>query len=88
MKMRAVNTNVEVLGLDLHSNSPKLVNFFGAQSSLGGAQFSSGGGAQAVIWGARPRNAPSWRWACQDDWWLWHGQNELKSYLIKAKVHI
>ena len=34
------NTN---LGLDLHSSSPEPVNFFGAQSSLGGAQFSFGG---------------------------------------------
>ena len=49
-KMRAVNTNSGVLGLDLHSNSPEPINFFGAQSSLGGAQFSFGG--------ARPRNAP------------------------------
>ena len=47
------NTN---LGLDLHSSSPKPVNFFEAQSSLGGAQFSFGG--------ARPRNAPSWRRVC------------------------
>ena len=38
----AVNTNLGVLGLDLHSSSPKPVNFFGAQSSLG-AQFSFGG---------------------------------------------
>ena len=54
----AVNTNLGVLGLNLHSSSPKPVNFFGAQSSLEGAQFSFGG-AQAVIWGARPQNAPS-----------------------------
>ena len=57
MKIRAVNTNLGVLGLDSHSNSLEPVNFFGAQSSLGGAQFSFGG-AQAVIRGARPRNAP------------------------------
>ena len=31
------------LGLDLHSSSPEPGNFFGAQSSLGGAQFSFGG---------------------------------------------
>ena len=47
------NTN---LGLDLHFSSPDLVNFFGAQSSLGGAQFSFGG--------ARPRYAPPWRRVC------------------------
>ena len=57
---RAVNTNLRVLGLDLPSGSPELVNFFGAQSSLGGAQFSFEG-AQAVIWGARPWNASPWR---------------------------
>ena len=33
---RAVNTNLGFLGLDLHSSSPKPVNFFGAHSSLGG----------------------------------------------------
>ena len=38
----AVNTNLEVLGLDLRSSSPKPVNFFGPQPSLGGAQFSLG----------------------------------------------
>ena len=53
----AVNTNLGVLGLHLHFSSLEPVNFFGAQSSLGGEQFSFGV-AQAVIWGARPRNAP------------------------------
>ena len=52
-KVRAENTNLGVSGLDLHFNSPERVNFFGAQSSLGGAQFLFGG--------ARPRNAPPWR---------------------------
>ena len=43
-KIRAVNTNLGVSGLDLHSKNPKPVNFFAAQSSLGeGAQFSFGG---------------------------------------------
>ena len=56
-KIRAVNTNLGVLGLDLHSNSPEPVNFFGAQSSLGGAQFSFGG-AQAVIWGGTAPECP------------------------------
>ena len=59
-KIRAVNTNLGVLGLDLHSNSPEPVNFFGAQSSLGGAQFSFGGHKQS-FGGARPRNALPWR---------------------------
>ena len=43
-KIRAVNTNFEVLGLDLHSTSPEPVNFFGAHYSLGGAKFSFRGG--------------------------------------------
>ena len=55
--MRAVNTNLGVLGFDLHSKSPEPVNFFGAQSSLGGVQFSFGGHKQS-FGGARPRNAP------------------------------
>ena len=42
-KIRAVNTNLGVLGLDLHSNSPEPVNFFGAQSSLAGHKQSFGG---------------------------------------------
>ena len=41
------NTNLD---LDLRSRSPKPVNFFEAQSSLGGSQFSCGG-AQADSWG-------------------------------------
>ena len=44
MKIRVANTN---LGLDLHSSSPEPVNFFGAQSSLAGAQFSFGGHKQS-----------------------------------------
>ena len=49
-KIPVVNTN---LGLDLHSSSPKPVNFFGAKSSLGGHKQSFGG--------AWPRYAPPWR---------------------------
>ena len=64
-KIRAVNINLRVSSLDLHSNSPEPITFFGAQFSLGGAQFSFGG-AKAVIWGARPRNAPPLRRACVD----------------------
>ena len=52
---RAINTNLGVLGLVLHSSSLESVNSFGAQSSLGGTIFVWG--AQAVIWGARLRNA-------------------------------
>ena len=46
-KIRVVNTNLRVLGLDLHSSSPEPVNFFGTQFSLGGAQFSFGGRRQS-----------------------------------------
>ena len=50
-KIRAVNTNLGVfLGLNLHSNSPEPVNFFGAPSSLGEAQ--------AVIWGGTAPECP------------------------------
>ena len=48
---------MRVSGLDLHSGSAEPINFFGAQSSLGGAQLLIGG-TQAVIWGARPRMPP------------------------------
>ena len=58
-EIRCQSTKNTNLGLDLHSSSPDPVNFFGAQSSLGGTLFSFGG-AQAVIWGARPRYAPPW----------------------------
>ena len=40
LKIPVTNTN---LGLNLHSSSPKSVNFFGAQSSLGGHKQSLGG---------------------------------------------
>ena len=53
-KIPLANTN---LGLALHFSCPKPVNFFGAQSSLGGAQFSFGENRQS-FGGARPRNAP------------------------------
>ena len=45
-KITVANTN---FGLDLHSSSPEPVNFFGAQSSLGGAQFSFGGGTSSHL---------------------------------------
>ena len=54
---RAVNINLGVLGLDLHSSSPEPVYFFGHSPRLGGGIIFVWG-AQAVIWGARPRNAP------------------------------
>ena len=46
-KIRAVNTNLGVLGLNLHFNSPEPVNLFGAQSSIGGGHnFRLGGHKQ------------------------------------------
>ena len=49
-KSRTISTNLEVLGLNLHSSSPKPVNFFGAKSSLGGHKQS--------FEGVRPWNPP------------------------------
>ena len=60
-KIRVANTN---LSLDLHPSSADPVNFFGAQSSLGGAQLSFGGGHKHSFGGAQPRNAPPWRRPC------------------------
>ena len=66
-KIRADNTNLRVLGLNLHFNSPEPVNFFGAQSSLGGGHNFRLGGHKQSVGVARPRNAPPWRRAC-----FWH----------------
>ena len=55
-KIRAVHSNLGVSGLDLHSNSPKPVNFFGAQSSLEGGTSSHLGGTAPEF--------PPWRRAC------------------------
>ena len=52
----------ENFGLDLHPSSPKPVNFFGAQSSLGGHNFRLG--AQEVIWGGTAPVCPPWRRVC------------------------
>ena len=46
----------ENFGLVLHPSSPKPVNLFGAQSSLGGAQ--------QVIWGGTLPVCPPWRRVC------------------------
>ena len=56
-EIRSQSTKNINLGLDLHSCSPESVNFFGAQSSLGRAQFSLGG-TSSHLEGARPRYAP------------------------------
>ena len=52
-KIWAVNTNLGVLV------APSLLIFSGHSPRLGGTIFVWG--AQAVIWGARSRNAPPWR---------------------------
>ena len=54
---RAVNTNLGVLGLALHSSSPESVNFFGAQSSLGGHNFRLGG-TSSHLGGTSPECPP------------------------------
>ena len=46
-EIRCQSTKNTNLGLDLHSSSPDPVNFFWAQSSLGGTQFSFGGHKQS-----------------------------------------
>ena len=56
-KIQCQSTKNTNLGFELRSRSPETVNFFGAQSSLGGAQFSFGEHKQPVgeAW---PRYAP------------------------------
>ena len=54
-KISLANTN---LGLDLHSSSPEPVNFFGAQSSLGGHNFCLGGGTSSHLGGTAPEYPP------------------------------
>ena len=62
VNFRAVNTNLGVLGLDLHSSSPGPVNFFGAQSSLGGGHnFRLGGHKQSFGGGMAPECPSPWR---------------------------
>ena len=46
------------LGLDLHSGNPEPVNFFRAQSLLGGAQFSFGRGKSSQLGGHGPGMLP------------------------------
>ena len=65
-KILAVNTNSGVLGLDLHSSSPKPVNFFGAQSSLGGRghNFRLGGTSSHLRRHGPEMPPPRWPRAC------------------------
>ena len=53
----AISTILRVSGLYLHSSSSEPIHLFGAQSSLGGAQLSFGGGTSSHL-GARFRNTP------------------------------
>ena len=57
---RVVNpNNLGVLDLDSHSSSPETVNFFGAQSSLGGGGHNFRLGEHKQSFGeAQPRNSP------------------------------
>ena len=56
------NTN---LGLDLHSSNPDPVNFFGAQSSLGGGHsFCLGGHKQSFGGHGSGMPPPPWRRVC------------------------
>ena len=57
-KLRAVNTNLGVFGLDLHSKSPEPVNFFGAQSSLGGDTIFVWGDTSTHLGGHGPGMPP------------------------------
>ena len=52
------STNNTTLGLDLHSRSPEPVNFFEAQSSLGGAQIFVWGGTSSQLGGHGPGMLP------------------------------
>ena len=54
------NSGKHQFGLRFALSSLEPINFFGAQSSLGRAQFSFGG-AQAVIWGETAPICPPWR---------------------------
>ena len=49
-----VSTILRVSGLDLHSSNPEPINFFGAQSSLGGHNFRLGGHRQSFGVGTAP----------------------------------
>ena len=62
---RAVNSNLGVLGLDLHSSSPEPVSIFGAQSSLGGGTIIVWGGTSCHLGGTAqecPSVAPGLFW--------------------------
>ena len=75
---RAVNTILGVFGLDLHSSSPEPVNFFGAQSSLGGGNFLLGG-ASSHLGGHGPGMHP--RGAGLDETFLfWKTLQSAQSY--------
>ena len=52
-------------GLDLHPSGPKPVNFFGAQSSLGGGTIFVWEGTRSHLGGTAPVCSP-WRRVCID----------------------
>ena len=55
---RAVNINLGVLGLDLHSSSPEPVNFFGHSPRLGGGHNFCLGGTSSHLGGHGPGMPP------------------------------
>ena len=63
-KIRAENTNLGVLCLDLHFNSPEPVNFFGAVLAWKGTIFVWGGTNSHLAEHGHGM-PPSWRRACQ-----------------------
>ena len=81
-KIPLANTN---LGLDLYSRGPEPVNFFGAQSSLGGHNFCLGV-TSSRLGGHGPGMPP--RGAEPDLWWLNMGKagdlNPRKKGLVKV----
>ena len=83
MKLRAVNTHLGVLGLDLHSGSYKPVNFFGAQSSLGGHNFRLEGHGPGMPPEARGLKQSYVTWTRR---WVWC-RIALEDWVIKVGIN-
>ena len=83
-EIRCQSTKNTNLGLDLHSSSPEPVNFFGAQSSLGGHNFRLGDHKQS-FGGARPSMPPPPPWRCV---WLYPSHNKTWSYIYTCTAVI
>ena len=75
-----VITNIlGVSGLELHSSSTEPVNFIGAQSLLGEAQFLFGGHKQWFGGGMAPE-CPSWSRACK----FWTKNDSSSLYILMS----